>query len=451
MKPIRVRIGQLLLDTDNPRIGAAGSQHDALQKVLDDQEEKLFELASSIAAEGMSPIDRLLVLREKQGSNRYIALEGNRRVAALKILANPAVLTGLSVKSSLQKRFEELAKNFQVGTVEPIDCSEAETREAAASWLHLRHTGENDGRGVVGWSGQAAARFRGTDPALQALDFVKAHGNLTEAQRGVLGNTFPITTLDRLLSTPDVRKRIGVEVKNGKLYSALPPDELMKPLRRIVLDLANKTVRVGQLMKKGQQIEYIDGLDKEDKPDLAKRSRARAIESIRDSEFRAKPTEVRDHARKADPSARKVVVPRAAKLTVTDNKTAEILRELRRLKVEDFPHAIAVLLRVFLELSVDHYMDVHKMPLHFVDPKGGNRREKTLKAKVQEVIDELSKREGEQKKDFLGVGRAITDPKSPLNIDLLHAYVHNRFVTPKSRELLAAWNEAQRLFESIWS
>src|SRR5258706_8049748 len=450
MRPIRLRIEQLLLDTENPRIGDASSQHDALQKVLDDQEEKLFELASSIAADGMSPIDRLLVLREKEDSNRYIALEGNRRVAALKILANPAVLTGLNAKSSLQKRLEELARDFDKSSVEPVDCSESDTREAAASWLHLRHTGENDGRGVVGWSGQAAARFRGSDPALQALDFVKTHGNLTEVQRQSLGNTFPITTLDRLLSTPDVRKRIGVEVKNGKLYSALPPEELMKPLRRIVLDLAQKNVRVGQLMKKEQQVEYVDGLSKGDRPNLAKRSKVRAVENIRESEFKAKPARAKDHARKADPSARKVVVPKSAKLGVTDNKTAEILRELRRLKIDEFPHAIAVLLRVFLELSVDHYMDVHGLPLRFVDPKGGNKREKSLKAKTQEVISHLSAMGTAQKRDFLGVGRALTDPKSPLHIELLHAYVHNRFVTPKPRELLAAWNEAQRLFESIW-
>lgn len=452
MKGIRLRIDQLLLDTENPRIGDASSQHDALQKVLDDQEEKLFELAQSIAAEGMSPLDRLLVLREKDESNRFIALEGNRRVAALRILANPAVLTGLNVRKALQRRLEELAKNFDKSTVEPIDCSEADTREAGASWVHLRHTGENEGRGVVGWSGHAAARFRGTDPALQVLEFVKMHGNLTDAQQQALGNTFPITTLDRLLSTPDVRKRIGVDVKDRKLYSALPPEELMKPLRRIVLDLAQKAVRVGQLMKKDQQTEYIDGFSKGEKPNLSKRSKVRAIENIRDSEFTARPARTKDSSRRADPADRKVVVPRGAKLSVTDNRTAEVLKELRRLKVDEFPHAIAVLLRVFLELSVDHYMDAHKLPLQSVDPKGGHKRDKSLKAKTQEVIDHLVVQGTlPSKKDLLGVARAIGDSKSPLHIDLLHAYVHNRFVTPKPRELLAAWNDAQRLFESIWA
>lgn len=450
MKATRLRIDQLLLDTENPRIGEATSQHDALQKVLDDQEEKLFELAQHIADEGMSPIDRLLVLREKEDGRRFIALEGNRRVAALKILANPAVLTGLEVKKALQKKLEEIAAGFDKSTVEPIDCSEAESREEAATWLHLRHTGENDGRGVVGWSGQASARFRGSDPALQALEFVRLHGNLTDSQLKAIGNNFPITTLDRLLSTPDVRKRIGVEVKNRKLYSALPGEELVKPLRRIVLDLAQKTVRVGRLMRKEQQIDYVEGLSKSDKPALSKRGTVRAIETIREAEFKSKPAAARD-ARKPDPSERKVMVPRGAKISVSDNRTAEVLKELKRLKVDEYPHAIAVLLRVFLELSVDHYMDTHKLPLHYIDPKGGNKRDKSLKNKTHEVIEHLVRDKGIAKKDMLAVERGIGDPKSPLHIDLLHAYVHNRFVTPRPRELLAAWNDAQRFLECVWS
>jgi hypothetical protein len=448
MGAVSLQIEQLLLDTDNPRIGSATSQHDALQKVLDDQEEKLFELAQSIVADGMSPIDRLLVLREKKKSNRFVALEGNRRVAALKVLANPAVLTGLNLKASLQKRLETLALDFDKRAIEPLDCFEAPSRDVGAPWVHLRHTGENEGRGVVNWSGHAAARFRGTDPGLQALEFVRAFGNLTDIQKAALENNFPITTLDRLLSAPDVRKRIGVEVKERKLYSALPPEELMKPLRKIVLDLAQKTVRVGRLMKKEQQIDYVEGFAKVDKPNLSKRGSVRLIEEIREGEFTRKPKRARDR-RQPDLSERKILVPRGAKLNVADNKTAEIIKELRRLKVDEFPHAVAVLLRVFLELSIDHYIDENKIPNSFTDPKG-NKRDKSLKNKIQEVVAHLVLAGESSKKELLGVERAVSDPKSPLFIDLLHAYLHNRFVTPKARELLAAWNDSQRLFERIW-
>ncbi|NGZ97267.1 MAG: hypothetical protein CV089_14305 [Nitrospira sp. WS110] len=161
MSAIDCTIDQLLLDSENPRNESATNQRDALQKVLSDQEDKLFVLADDIVEAGLSPMDRMLVLREKTDSERFIVLEGNRRIAALKILSNPSVLTSLHIKSKLQKRFEALSKRFVRKEIEPIACFEVADREEGNRWILLRHTGENEGRGVVGWSGLAASRFRG--------------------------------------------------------------------------------------------------------------------------------------------------------------------------------------------------------------------------------------------------------------------------------------------------
>ena len=74
----------------------------------------------------------------------------------------------------------------------------------------------------MNWGGVATRRFQGTDPALQALDFVLQHGGLTDDEKTDIQSGFPITTLDRLLSTPAVRDAIGVEVKSGTLLTGLP-------------------------------------------------------------------------------------------------------------------------------------------------------------------------------------------------------------------------------------
>ena len=57
---------------------------------------------------------------------------------------------------------------------------------------------------------------------------------------------------------------------------------------------------------------------------------------------------------------------------------------------------------------------------------------------------------GKNRKDYASVIRALSVERSPLYIDLLHAYVHNRFTMPKSHDLLASWDEAQRFFEDVW-
>ena len=60
---------------------------------------------------------------------------------------------------------------------------------------------------------------------------------------------------------------IGVDTADGALVTVLPSAELLKPLRRIVSDLAEKKVNVTQLKLVRQQTEYIKSLGR-DLPDL---------------------------------------------------------------------------------------------------------------------------------------------------------------------------------------
>lgn len=451
MGKLELRIDELLLDSDNPRIESAASSREALQKIIDDQGKKLAELAEDIANEGMSPIDRLLVILEKKGVGAYTVVEGNRRVAALKILSNPSVLSSLHIPGPLQKRFEKLAKDFDRKAVEPLDCFEVATRTEANRWIWLRHTGENEGRGVVDWSGVASARFRGTDPALQALEFVQVHGNLTQEQLENLRG-FPITTLDRLLSTTEVRQLIGIEVKEGRLRSGLPGDELIKPLRRMVLDLAEKKVTVSNLKDKTAQAEYVRGLGTDDKPKLSRAAVVRDVKDFKDGEFK-RPAFASGGVKKKkgyNAAQRKTLIPAPVKLNVSEAKIADIYLELRKLKMEDFPNSCAVLLRVFLELSIDAYMDKNGIDRHFVEPKSGNKHDMALRKKLLAVIDDMVSKKGHRKHDFDAVNRAVGDSTSPLHIDLLHAYVHSRFETPTVGNLKAAWTAAEPLFLKIW-
>jgi len=61
-----------------------------------------------------------------------------------------------------------------------------------------------------------------------------------------------ITTLDRLLSTPSVRTAIGFDIDKDELMTELPPEEALKPLKRIVLDLVEKKINVTRLKSKEQ-------------------------------------------------------------------------------------------------------------------------------------------------------------------------------------------------------
>jgi hypothetical protein len=441
-----LKIEDLLLDVENPRISRAGGQKDALQKIIEDQDIKLVSLAESIVDDGgLNPMDRLLVIKSPDIKDKYLVLEGNRRLAAIKILHNPAVLTGLEVRAAIQKKFEELAAGFDRATVEPIDCYEVSGRVEGATWIHQRHTGENDGRGIVNWSSVASRRFTGRDPALQALDFVTTHGGLADEEKKSIENRFPITTLDRLLSTPAVRAKLGLEIEDQKLLTKLPADEIMKSLRRIVRDLASKAVVVTELKKVGQQVEYVSNL-KQELPDLSKASKkAKVVDTFGVQDFKqpvppkAKP--------KAKRPKRKSLIPKECRLNVSNAKIDEIFKELRSLPLADYPHAISVLFRVFLETSVDEYMTRSGMAL--VVKTGGGDKDKSLRKKVEEATTHLIN-DGTPKKHLAGILKAVSQKDNPLNVDTLNGYVHNRFFSPTERDLRVAWDNAQPFFEKMW-
>jgi len=214
MAAVDCDLDELLLDMENPRISKATTQREALQKIIEDQDIKLVVLAESIVTDGLNPMDRWLVIKAPNDLGKYVVLEGNRRLAAIKLLNNPNVMNDLEVRAPVKKRLQKLSDQFDLEKIGAVPCFDIGDRTAAATWLNQRHTGFNKGRGIVDWGGVATARFRGRDPALQALDFVLNHGSLSEDEKSVVEDRFPISTLDRLLSTPAVRGKIGLRSLN---------------------------------------------------------------------------------------------------------------------------------------------------------------------------------------------------------------------------------------------
>lgn len=451
MPPKPLSIDSLDLDLQNPRITLATDQRDAMQKILNEQKVRLINLAESIAAKGLNPMDRCLVLRSDTRAGKFIVLEGNRRVLAAKLLNNPSLVTTLDMPEAFRKRLQKAALSFDLTKIEPVDCYEVTDRAEGNDWLRQRHSGADEGRGIVSWSAIAGSRFRGREPGLQALDFVLVHGGLSEEEKEKIAGKFPLTTLDRLLSTPSVRTAIGFEIVDGKLQTELPPEEALKPLKRMVLDLLGKDWNVTKLKSKEQQNAYIGKLKPADRPNLSRKmGTAVPVEGISDSDFAAK---VRSPAKKPRTSAtspRTTVVPKSCKLNVTRPKISGIYKELKVLLLTKHVHAISVLLRVFLEMSVDEYLvSKASISLTFKDPKGGRMVEKKLKAKVKETIAHMVAK-GANEKDFKGVLAAMDDNQNPFSIDTLHAYIHNRFFTPTDTHLVTGWDNAEPFFEKIW-
>jgi len=100
------------------------------------------------------------------------------------------------------------------------------------------------------------------------------------------------------------------------------------------------------------------------------------------------------------------------------------------------------LLRVFSELTADHYIKKHKLPI-----KAGAE----LKTKLQLVHDDLETKGVMTRNELAPIRKAISDPGLPaLSISTFNLYVHSYDLTPSPRDVRTAWDNLQLFFERIW-
>ncbi len=129
----------LKFDPQNPRVPKSLQGQTSEKKIMEYMLTygNIIELMYSIAELGYSSAEPLLVAKEKRGDN-YIVVEGNRRLAALKVLNNPAIAES---KKEIIKEITINAENIP----RKIPCIEYDDREDILDYLGFRHiTGVKD-------------------------------------------------------------------------------------------------------------------------------------------------------------------------------------------------------------------------------------------------------------------------------------------------------------------
>ncbi len=434
---LTVPVTKLDLDLQNPRWPPQTSQRLALEKVLLSKMAKSLKLAEHIVEFGQNPIDVMAVLPGESG--RYTVLEGNRRFAVLRVLNKPVMLDSLPDAPGVPafvKRMKALAKKAQSinkTTVVPFD-----SRESAGIWINLKHTGENDGAGTVMWDGPARARFRNNgDVGLALLDFGKLHGWFDEEDLSPKGNPFPISTLNRLLGDPGVRSAMGLDIVDGALFAAVPVPALEKVVRHVVNDLATGNWNVTSLKLKGDRKGYVEQLPPSILPTEGPPVQKWRVDVDTEPKEEIVPPKLK---RKVKTTKRTALIPKDWVITPdpASPRLEKIYHELRSLNVEQHPNAVAVLLRVFIELSLDDL--IARESIHI--PKSGKKP--TLAEKCTGAASFFKSRSQLDHNQESIVKRLVgdnTDPRADASsITTLHGFVHSRRGHPIPSELMLIWD-----------
>lgn len=144
-------VDDLLLDKGNYRFQRAVNQEDCISKIYESNTGFFVNLMESIAVDDMG--EPILVYLDKD-KNENIVLDGNRRIAAVKVLNDPS----LSPTPNVKKKAEHL-KSITTFNFSDIHAQVSEDKSLILKTVYERHAA-GQGRGRLDWTALANAKFR---------------------------------------------------------------------------------------------------------------------------------------------------------------------------------------------------------------------------------------------------------------------------------------------------
>jgi hypothetical protein len=409
--------------------------------MISELDKKMLVLIQSIINDGLNPSELIMAtLTNKSG--KYKVLEGNRRIAALKLIHTPTMFK--DKHKSFTRGLKKITKDYHGKKTDEVDCVVFSDAAKANQWIKLKHTGENSGKGVVGWDAQQIGRFDtkvgGKERiGLQAINFLKNFNNEEISKKLP---KIPITSFERLLTDKYVQTALGLNIDNELLETNLIRDEIKKGLLKIVNDLVSKKIKVTDIYTKDDRRNYISKFTKKNVPNPKKL--AENTWSLNSPiKTKAKPK------KRTTPlsTKRNYLIPPNCMLDIKEAKITKIYCELRELEIAKFKQAISVLFRVFLELSIDKFVDKYNLPTVYASSK---TEKLSLRAKLKNVIEYMAGNGMATRSELKGARTITTSKDSMFSMDTFNDYVHNRHFSPTIDALTTGWDNIQTFLQKLW-
>lgn len=367
-----VKVGSLFLDPENPRIppglNLAGEPRLIEELTVHDDVQSL---ARNIVDNGFFPSEPLVCIKE---SGKILVVEGNRRLAACKLLANPNL-----APSDLIRRFRAMSANFDIDLLQRIPVVIAPTRVATVPLIIARHTATQ----VAKWRPAMQAHFynnllkhgatleevgrRFGLPSADIRHALHSHnlyqmacrlGLPDEAQKVVNDpREFNLTTLGRVFDTPHAREFFGIKfLDDGRISGSIPQEEFKKGFSKVVSDIALEKKDSRSLDTAANIKKYLASFSTSEKPDQKKKGSFDS-ETFLAPQTIAKPVPP-SKPKNATPRGPSVgIIPKKFQCNCSNKKVLDLCEELQCLSPAKFKNSCAFTFRSFLEMSVYCYLD----------------------------------------------------------------------------------------------
>jgi hypothetical protein len=476
----RIAVSELVVDPKNPRHITAGLESAGQGEIIARlcETDRVLDIAESIAVNGYRNFEPLIVIRGKGG---FVAVEGNRRAAALKILTTPEL-----APPEFQKRVRELVS--RAGRIpSEIDVVVVASRNDVVDFLLQRH-GQQP---TVAWSQPDRAEF--VMQLLESGDFTiaelkeKAGPNADiereiskyylwqGLQRAPLGEesqkaiTDPrsasFTTYERVVRSVPGQEWLGIRFGDeGEISGTRPLKQVLRGMAKIFDAVQAGTITSRTAGKKDQIIGELSKLKSFRPAGAGRFSTAQLMASEPIKDYGVSGGSAKSVKRRTV-RAVKVIIPSGFVCTVKDQKILEMIRELKTTSMSDTVCLGALGLRTLVEMAVISHIDrsigLAKCEKAIVAERH-KEYNKRLQKKGQGPVPQVEVRRtpgfGELAQWMLSncaptnaSSQDLSGFKKYLKQDLadLNGFVHHLNAIPTEKEIRSAWVSVSKFLECL--
>jgi len=439
----KVNIADLFLDPENIRlqIEVKSSQEALINDLF--LNENATQVLESIAANGFFPDEVPVVIKEDR---KFVVIDGNRRIAALKVMTRPEIVPSKEIS------VKELLRSTGALPLNQIEVVVAPNRNEVRHFLASKHT-QNTRRP---WRplrqayfykaelerGKTVQDLREEYPGVEIEKFLRLI-NIHKIAKSIKYDsnqiskkvhnerTFPASTIERLYEDGQVRDFLGFEFdKDGEVKIQIDRKEFEKGFKKIVQDVVEKVVDSRALNNEKNRTEYLDRFPKSEIPNKKKGS-----EVLTSKDFKEAPIITKKRTKLA---------PRDIQFTLQAPGVRRMLNELQAIDYHKFPNASHNLLRSFLECAIKAYFYQRGKA---VKPAKGKKY-----VFLDDVLQEFKKEMDETKNTELSqvTQKIISDTTmKPYSAQFLNATNHNPSVFAVDKDVENAWDTMEKLFRYI--
>lgn len=486
-----IDIRDLKLDLCNYRTVAQSKETHAIQAMISVSRDRFWALTESLLEDGYLPTENVIVSKAAGVDAEHVVREGNRRVAALKLIHGLFPKGGITVPSHIAEKIKAISDDWKKAN-QAVPCVVYGPEEATVvdRIVTLTH-GKGDKASREDWKAIARARHnrdvnKASEPGLDLLEkYLKSARNLSKEQSDNWSGTYPISVLDEAIKRLAPRLDLSNAPELAKKY---PKVEHRDALDAIIKDIGEAVIKFETLRGSSRDFASPYGIPvpAENEPVAKPGARqdhasdkdggstgnasggngrtgaglggtgattrgATQVRTAKGSAAAATGTSKKTVAVSInDPKAVMRTLRKFSPLGLSREKVVALKKEMLTLKLEKAPMAFCFLLRSSFEISAKVYCDDHKRS-GGPSLKDKSGRDRTLVDVLRDVVNHLTNNKADKDtvKALHGAITELAKPEGILSVTSMNQLVHNQKFSVQAGDIACLFGNVFPLLEAM--